>query len=146
MIKDEFIREILVLLYSYNSQTYAATGKRLRKLKEEIAFLEEALLVWLTHKEIDSFYGLVEGTLSKIIRSSSIVENNNSRLRRFFDSARGQINQNRLNLIRFYLNHKVFTRGKRKGSSPAQLFHNQKDNQLPWLEALKSVKTRKLAA
>jgi len=146
VIPDEFIRDIMVLLYSYRSQTYTASGKRLRKLKKKIASLEEILLEWLTQKEVDSLYGLVEGTLSKIIRSSSIVENTNSRLRRFFDSARGQINQNRLNLIRFYLNHKVFTRGKRKGSSPAQLFHNQKDNQLHWLDALKSMKTRKLAA
>lgn len=99
----------------------------------------------LEQAEYDRLSQLVEQTLSPIIRSSSMVENTNSRLRRFFDSARGQINQKRLNLIRFYLNHKPFERGRRQGKSPAQLFHGQEASHDHWLTMLQTKKAEKAA-
>ena len=85
----------------------------------------------------------MEKQLFSIIRSSSMVENTNSRLRPFFDAARGQINQNRLNLIRFYLNHKVFERGRRKGKAPAQILYGKNRASENWLFKLYAIKTQK---
>ena len=77
-----------------------------------------------------------------LIRSSSWVENVNSRLRRFIDSSRGQLNQNRLKLIRFYLNHQIFRRGKRQDCSPAQLVAEE-EQPIHWLEVLREIKGQK---
>ena len=113
-------------------QLYTAYGQRKRCLNAHKAALEHTLSDWLGGAESRRFYHLVEQTLSSIIRSSSMVENTNSRLRRFFDSARGQINQARLNLIRFYLNHKPFERGRRRGKTAAQLFHRDEASSEHW--------------
>jgi hypothetical protein len=151
-IKDEVMLNILLLIYALRQQTWRNSGKRLKRLKADIAYWEQSLCEWIGAEEFQRLYELLENTLSEIIRGSSLVENLNSRLRRFFDSARGQVNQNRLNLIRFYLNHKVFTRGKRAGKSPAQLFQQkcglttQSDEQQHWLEILRAMKAEKDAA
>lgn len=145
-IQDEVLRHILILIYAYTQKTYTAYGQRKKKLKERIEFWQKALCEWISPEQFRSLYALVETTLSQIIRSSSVVENTNSRLRRFFDSARGQINQNRLNLIRFYLNHKVFERGRRKGKSPAQIFFQEAEKPLHWLSILREKKIQKAAA
>lgn len=139
-IPDEFTRSILILIYHYNSKLYSGYGKVKGKMKQEIDFWQNAILEIITPEEFMKLYEIIEAKLSKILRSSSIVENTNSRLRRFSDSSRGQINQNRLNLIRFYLNHKTFERGRRKGKSPSELFHNEDGQQKHWLEILRASK------
>jgi Tfp pilus assembly major pilin PilA len=48
--------------------------------------------------------------LNKCIRSSSALEAKNSILRKFINSSSGQITQNHLNLISFYMNRKVSIR------------------------------------
>ena len=152
-IQDEVILSILLLIYALRQQTYSRIEgrKRLKRLKANIAYWQKSLCEWIGTEEFQKLYEVVENTHSEIIRGSSLVENVNSRLRRFFDSARGQLNQNCLNLIRFYLNHKVFTRGKRAGKSPAQLFQQkcglatQSDEQ-HWLDILQAIKVKNDAA
>ena len=161
MIPDEFTRQILVLIYGYQSQSYTAYGQRKRYLKEQIDALKQMLdeyagseyagseyagSEYAGEAEFERLYPSVEKRLSSIIRSSSMVENTNSRLRPFFDAARGQINQNRLNLIRFYLNHKVFQRGRRKGKTPAQMLYGKNAASEHWLSILQAKQTEKKTA
>ncbi|HRK27468.1 MAG TPA: hypothetical protein PK239_09280 [Chitinophagales bacterium] len=67
----------------------------------------------------------LQSLLTKSNRSSSMIETANSCLKPFLRAARGQISQERLNLIRRYLNHCPYERSRvadRKGFSPYQLF------------------------
>ncbi|MGK5090411.1 hypothetical protein WDW89_00185 [Deltaproteobacteria bacterium TL4] len=98
-------------------------------------FWKTALSEDLGEAIFNSLWNQTTWLLNSVIRASSYVENVNSRLRRFFDSGRGQLNQNRLNLIRFYLNHKIFQRGKRAGNSAKSLFKKQEPQH--WLDELR---------
>ncbi len=140
--KDE-VRQCLLRMYACQQQLYVAYGQRKRQIEARRASLQESLVARIGQAEYERFYQRVEQRLSAIIRSSSMVENTNSRLRRFFDSARGQINQNRLNLIRFYLNHKPFERGRRQGKSSAQLFYGDEASPEHWLSILRAKKAEK---
>jgi len=69
-------------------------------------------------------------------RASSLVENLNSRLRQYF-FLRRQIGGGYLDLLRFYLNHRVYERSQRSertGRSPAELMTGKKHPH--WLELL----------
>jgi hypothetical protein len=69
-------------------------------------------------------------------RASSIVENLNSRLRSYF-FLRHQIGHGYLDLLRFFLNHRRFSRSdrpERVGRSPAELLTGQRHPH--WLEIL----------
>ncbi len=69
-----------------------------------------------------------------------MVENVNSRLRRFANSARGQLSQERLNIIRYHLNHKPYKRSeKRKGLSPYQIFFNKEKENIDEFDRLKKI-------
>jgi hypothetical protein len=75
--------------------------------------------------------------LDKIIQSSAIVENINSIVRAFLNTSRNRINQEILNLIMFYHNHRRYKAGKRKGKTPmelltADLSENLKNTDLFW--------------
>ncbi len=75
---------------------------------------------------------LVAGT----VRASSLVENLNSRLRTYF-SLRRHLGPEYLELLRFYLNHRVLERSERPertGRTPAELLTGQPHR--PWLELL----------
>lgn len=139
------VRQCLFRLYAYQQQLYTAYGRRKRFLNVQKAALEHILSELVGEAESRRLYHRVEQTLSSIFRSSSMVENTNSRLRRFFDSARSQINQARLNLIRFYLNHKRFERGRRRGKTAAQLFHGDEASSEHWLSMLLSKKAQNAA-
>jgi hypothetical protein len=144
-IPEREVRQGFLRRYAYQQQLYVAYGQRKRNLEAQRDSLQQTLMTHLEQTEYERLSQLVEQTLSSIIRSSSMVENTNSRLRRFFDSARGQINQKRLNLIRFYLNHKPFERGRRQGKSPAQLFRGDKASAEHWLRLLRAKKAEKAA-
>jgi len=51
------------------------------------------------------------------------------------NEARNQLSDQQLNVIRFYLNHRVYKRGKRKGFAPIELLRGEKLKQ-SWLELL----------
>jgi hypothetical protein len=69
-------------------------------------------------------------------RTSSLVENLNSRLRNYF-FLRKQLGSGYLDLLRFFLNHRTFMRSRcpeRVGKSPAELMTGQEHPH--WLELL----------
>jgi len=69
-------------------------------------------------------------------RTSSLVENLNSRLRNYF-FLRKQLGSGYLDLLRFFLNHRTFMRSRcpeRVGKSPMELMMGQEHPH--WLELL----------
>jgi hypothetical protein len=50
----------------------------------------------------------------KIIQNSAIIENINSIVRAYMDTSRNRVNQEMLNLIMFYHNHRRYKTGKKK--------------------------------
>jgi hypothetical protein len=78
----------------------------------------------------DKFHALfdaVSRTLAQTPRSSSLVENLNSRLRNYF-TLRRHLGDPYLDLLRFFLNHRCFMRSQRaerKGKSPRELMTDQ---------------------
>ena len=49
----------------------------------------------------------------------------NSILKPFINSARGQVSQSLLNLVKFHHNNTIFKRGKRQGAAPIELLTGQ---------------------
>jgi hypothetical protein len=69
-------------------------------------------------------------------RASSMIENFNGRLRNYF-FLRRTLGSHYLDLLRFFLNHRIFMRSERAnraGKSPAELLTGQKHSH--WLELL----------
>jgi hypothetical protein len=78
----------------------------------------------------------VDQLLNSTVRASSVVENLNSRLRNYF-SLRRQLGKDYLEILRFFLNHRRFTRSEhdeRVGKSPAELMSGKSHPH--WLEML----------
>lgn len=74
--------------------------------------------------------------LGQVVRSSSVIENLNSRLRTYF-FLRRQLGGDYLALLQFFLNHRRFVRSEhpeRVGKSPAELLTGQAHPH--WLELL----------
>jgi len=80
--------------------------------------------------------------LDKIIQSSAIVENINSIVRAFMNISRNRINQEILNLIMFYHNHRRYKAGKRKGKTPMELLTGSKQEK-DWLEILMDIEQKR---
>jgi hypothetical protein len=87
----------------------------------------------------DRFYPAgqaVNALAAETVRASSLVENLNSRLRTYF-SLRRHLGPDYLNLLRFFLNHRVLERSERperEGKTPAELLSGQEHPH--WLELL----------
>ncbi len=74
---------------------------------------------------IDEIYNLIE-ELENNVRSSSPLEAINSIIREYLNSSRGQVTQDMLNLIAYYINHKISSRGRYKGTSAHQRLTGEK--------------------
>lgn len=81
---------------------------------------------------------MVFSELDKIIQSSAIVENINSIVRAFLNTSRNRVNQELLNIIMFYHNHRRYKSGKRKGKTPMELLTGVKQEK-DWLEMLMEI-------
>ena len=79
--------------------------------------------------------------LDKIIQSSAIVENINSIVRAFLNTSRNRINQEILNLIMYYHNHRRYRAGKRKGKTPMELLIGARQEK-DWLEMLMDIEKK----
>ena len=73
--------------------------------------------------------------LDRVVQSSAMVETINSIVRSYLNNSKNQLNQNQLNLIMFYHNHRRYMRGKRKGFTPMELLTGQ-EQQKDWLELI----------
>jgi transposase-like protein len=74
-----------------------------------------------------ALFDAVARAMAETPRSSSLVENLNSRLRNYF-TLRRQLGGSYLDLLRFFLNHRRFMRSRRterNGKSPRELLTNQ---------------------
>lgn len=89
----------------------------------------------LSSEEFEALKTNVFRQLDTIVQSSALVETINSLLRPYMNESKNQLSQEQLNLIRFYLNHRVYKRGKRKGHAPIELLSGQKLNE-PWRDML----------
>jgi hypothetical protein len=59
--------------------------------------------------------------LDSLVRASSLVEMVNSFIRPSLHSCKGQLPQERLNLMMFYHNQRRYKSGKRQGKAPIEL-------------------------
>ncbi len=100
------------------------------KEKEQLEMIQMML-----GNDFESVKTTVFAQLDKIIQSSAIVENINSIVRAFLNTSRNNINQETLNLIMFYHNHRKYKAGKRKGKTPMELLTGIKQEK-DWLEML----------
>lgn len=137
IIPDELYLQSFLMLYAYTKRLPSVHSSKKEWIKKNKQFWEEALREDLGDFEMKRLWKRAEKELETLVRASSMIENINGKLRRFCETSRGQINQARLNLIRFYFNHKVFARGKRKGYSPIELHLDlDPENRVHWASSL----------
>ena len=129
------IVQAFALAWQYGRNATKAKKTKRRKYfanKEKEQF---ELLRVILHDEFQPLKEVVFNELDKIVQSSASVENINSIVRAFLNTSRNRINQELLNLIMFYHNHRRYKSGKRKGKTPAELLTGKKQ-QKQWLEML----------
>ena len=68
--------------------------------------------------------------LDHIVQSSAIVECINSLIRPYLNNSKNHITQETLNLIVFYLNHRRYKAGKRKGTTPREILTGKKQKKI----------------
>ena len=76
--------------------------------------------------------------LDEIVQSSSIVECINSIVRPYINNTKAQINQELLNLIMFYHNHRRYKAGKREGKTPYEILTGKTQTKY-WLDLLMEI-------
>jgi len=77
----------------------------------------------------------VYGQLDQIVQSSALVECINSIIRPYLNGSRNHVNQEILNLIMFYHNHRRYRDGKRKGQTPMEILTGKKQKK-DWIDLL----------
>src|SRR6266849_7151790 len=128
------VLDFLVLAWHHDHLFYQSQSNPKRYHHREREF-------WLTcaegllGKEFDTLKALVFDKLDSIVRASSLVEMVNSLIRPYFNSCKGQITQEALNLIMFYHNHHRYKSGKRQGKAPIELLTG-KPLEAQWWELL----------
>jgi hypothetical protein len=133
-----YIIQTFSLAWQYQKNVIKAKNTKRRKYfaakeKEQLDILKEML-----GDDFDKTMTTVYLELDKIIQSSAIVENVNSIVRAFLNTSRNKINQEMLNLIMFYHNHRRYKAGKRKGKTPMELLLKEKQDK-DWLEMLMEI-------
>ena len=142
VIREELTKEIpedvlplLCKAWHHNHYTYQTKKRTLQYHRQERAELLGFLAEYLPEKEFKSMKENVFYKLDSIIRASSLIEMINSLLRPYLNQRKGQITQEDLNLIQFYLNHRPYKRGKREAKSPLELLTGVK-NDSDWVTLL----------
>ncbi len=86
--------------------------------------------------------GQVFAQLDQIVQSSALVECINSIIRPYLNGSRNHVNQEALNLIMFYHNHRRYRAGKRKGQTPMEILTGEKQKK-DWIDLLFEVVRKK---
>lgn len=126
------------------SREYAVPEATVRAILQLQALPSNSVQRWQGQAELwqqlgEGYYPLQQAVArvrASVVRSSSVIENLNSRLRNYF-FLRRQLGSDYLALLQFFLNHRRFQRsehGERVGKSPAELLTGQP--QPHWLELL----------
>lgn len=132
-----------MLYWQWDKKSYQTHSPKVQqRAKSEALAAKELLTEYYQqlagHKNLSQFEDIrkkVFSALNEIVQASSLVETFNSILKPFINSARGQVSQQLLNLVRFYHNHRVFKRGKRQNSAPIELLTGV-DLDKSWLDLL----------
>lgn len=102
---------------------------------------QEELNFWVSYAEpyrsnqAEAIIKQVFDSLNEMVRSSSLIEMVNSRIRPYLNSCKGQITQETLNLIMFFHNHRAYESGKRFSLAPIEILTNTKLDK-HWTESL----------
>ncbi len=129
-ILPEYMIKELSVIYLKRLKSFAV--KEYQKAKKLYQEAQEKLDIILLIAQDEGIAGHVDKFLKNLeqcIRSSSPIEAKNSVLRQYLNACSGQISQQTLNLIVFYLNRKISTRGKYKGLSPIERLTGTKQQQ-----------------
>lgn len=118
-----------MLYWQWDKKSYQTHSPKVQQRAKQEAdaakqLLQEHYQQVADNEELSKFEDIekiVFSTLNQIVQASSLVETFNSILRPYINSARGQVSQELLNLVKFRHNHRVFKRGKRKGKAPIEL-------------------------
>jgi hypothetical protein len=109
---------------------------RRRDERDPRRWAEEAAVRRPLRGRYDMACRAIDALVAGTVRASSVVENLNSRLRTYF-SLRRHLGPDYLELLRFYLNHRVLERSERaerRGKTPAELLTGEAHGH--WLELL----------
>lgn len=122
---DQNTSWLWMLYWQWNKKSYQTHSPKVQqRAKQEALAAEELLKEYYQAQGSNQFESLrtqVFKTLDQIVQASSLVETFNSILKPFINSARGQVSQELLDLVKFYHNHRVFKRGKRKNQAPIEI-------------------------
>jgi len=118
-----------MLYWQWDKKSYQTHSPKVQQQAKQEALAAKELLIeyydQLVPKGIPSQFDTLQkqvfDTLNQIVQASSLVETFNSILKPFINSARGQVSQQLLNLVKFYHNHRIFKRGKRQDKAPIEL-------------------------
>lgn len=77
----------------------------------------------------------VYAQLDQIVQSSALVECINSIIRPYLNRSRNHVDQEMLNLIMFYHNHRRYRAGKREGQTPMEILTGSKQKK-DWIDLL----------
>ena len=132
-----------MLYWQWNKKSYQTHSPKVyQRAKQETEAAKDLLIEYYGQvsrngqtSQFDSFQKQVFSTLDEIVQASSLVETFNSIVKPFINSARGQVSQELLNLVKFYHNHRIFKRGKRQNKAPIELL-TQTSLKKHWVDLL----------
>ncbi len=151
-IAEGIVKDCTALVDDETLKAYCAAwqwGKAIRKAKkserkqsakrQEQACLEKA--EWYGEHGIDQanwcrdIQKTIYAKLDKIVQSSALVECINSIIRPYFNTSKNQVNQEQLNLIMHYHNHRRYLAGVRKHKTPMEILTGENQTK-DWVEIL----------
>jgi hypothetical protein len=132
---QSYIVQAFSLAWQYQKNAVKAKKSERRKYFANKEKQQFEMIKMMLGNDFEALKTEVFAQLDKIIQSSAIVENINSIVRAFLNTSRNRINQEILNLIMFYHNHRRYKAGKRKGKTPIELLTGTKQEK-DWLEML----------
>lgn len=132
---DKDILNCLFIAWQYRKNSIKSKSPQRQKYYTEKQEIMLEIVRDATGEDYELIKEYVFKELSTIVQSSSLVECINSILRPYLNCSKNQITQEMLNLIMFYHNHRRYTDGTRKGSTPKELLTEKKQDK-DWIEIL----------